>query len=64
MCGGKVGLGQDAQGKASFVKDGEAELIRFRHTVITAKNRIGQVLHLPLARPSSPVLWALWTSTV
>lgn len=57
MCAGKAGLGQDAQGKVSFVKDGEGELICFRHM-----NRSGQILHLPMARPSSEALWPLWGS--
>lgn len=48
MCGGKAGVGQDAQGKASFVKDEEGELILFRHM-----NRAGQILHLPYG-PSGP----------
>lgn len=64
MCGGKPGTGRGSQGKASFVKDGEGELIRFGCMIMTAKSRKSWILHLPTACPSSPALQPLWTGTV
>lgn len=64
MCGGKAGMGRGGQGKASFVKDGEGELIRFGPMIITAESRKGRILRLPTARPSSPPLPLLWTGMV
>ena len=64
MCSGKAGMGRGGQGKASFVKDEEGELIRFGRMIITAESRKGRILHLPMARPSSPALRSLWTGTV
>lgn len=64
MCGGKAGTSRGGQGKASFVKDGEGELIRSGPMIITAERGKGRVLCLPTPRPSSPALQSLWTGTV